>query len=291
MRLIRHLRAELDRRRGTRAARGPPPDRGADRQPGRAAGGVRRRRGPGGAGPAHPPVRGRHLGRHLLRGDRRPVQHASRRPGRRSPPSAGCSACPTRTTTWPPASPARTCRPGCRGRMVILPGALQAQVGRPDPVRGRGGGRGGRASIRAPRRRRSGSACCPPRCRSTSSPPPALAGEPWRLPLGIRESDLRHRRAAALRGRARAAWPARPAAARARALRSLAAAPAAAASALAGYRRAALAAARLPGLDDTPRPPALRRDAGPAAHRRGPGGAAHRRRRGASTTRTAPSPA
>jgi S-DNA-T family DNA segregation ATPase FtsK/SpoIIIE len=75
------------------------------------------------------------------------------------------------------------------GRMVMTPGALQAQVGRPTPTAAsmvdtvaRKYPDGARVAARI--------GVLPAQVPVGSLPVPELTGEPWRLPLGIRESDL-----------------------------------------------------------------------------------------------------
>jgi S-DNA-T family DNA segregation ATPase FtsK/SpoIIIE len=75
------------------------------------------------------------------------------------------------------------------GRMVILPGALQAQVGRPTPSAGTMVDTVARKYPDAarPAARIGVLPADVPADRLTA---PDLTGEPWRLPLGVRESDL-----------------------------------------------------------------------------------------------------
>jgi S-DNA-T family DNA segregation ATPase FtsK/SpoIIIE len=75
------------------------------------------------------------------------------------------------------------------GRMVALPGALQAQVGRPAPSAA--------AAVDAVARKYPDAArpaqrigALPGEVPIDRLPPPEITGEPWHLPLGIRESDL-----------------------------------------------------------------------------------------------------
>lgn len=75
------------------------------------------------------------------------------------------------------------------GRMVTLPGALQAQVGRPAPTAAAAVDAVARKYPDADRpARRIGA--LPAEVPIDRLTPPDVAGEPWRLPLGIRESDL-----------------------------------------------------------------------------------------------------
>ncbi|KUL25129.1 FtsK/SpoIIIE domain-containing protein [Actinoplanes awajinensis] len=75
------------------------------------------------------------------------------------------------------------------GRMVTLPAALQAQVGRPTPspaaMVAAVAAKYPDAPVLAAR-----IGVLPAAVAAADLPPPSLAGEPWRLPVGIRESDL-----------------------------------------------------------------------------------------------------
>jgi S-DNA-T family DNA segregation ATPase FtsK/SpoIIIE len=75
------------------------------------------------------------------------------------------------------------------GRMVALPGALQAQVGRPGPTAA--------AAVDAVARKYPDAdrpaariGALPTLVELDHLPAPDVTAEPWRLPLGIRESDL-----------------------------------------------------------------------------------------------------
>ena len=75
------------------------------------------------------------------------------------------------------------------GRMVVLPGALQAQVGRPTPS---AAAMADTVARKYPDTERPATriGVLPSEVTVEQLTPPDLAGEPWRLPLGIRESDL-----------------------------------------------------------------------------------------------------
>ena len=78
---------------------------------------------------------------------------------------------------------------GVPGRMVITPGALQAQIGLPVPsaaemVVAVGG------KYPASPRYAARIGVLPSSVPVSALPAPDLAGEPWRLPVGVRESDL-----------------------------------------------------------------------------------------------------
>ena len=72
------------------------------------------------------------------------------------------------------------------GRMVVLPGALQAQVGLParDAVSDISSRYRGEPRVAAP------IGVLPSEVALSALPPPTIADEPWRVPIGVRESDL-----------------------------------------------------------------------------------------------------
>jgi S-DNA-T family DNA segregation ATPase FtsK/SpoIIIE len=72
------------------------------------------------------------------------------------------------------------------GRMVVLPGALQAQVGLP----GSAAVEAIAARYRDAPRVAARIGVLPSEIAVSSLPPPAVAEEPWRVPIGVRESDL-----------------------------------------------------------------------------------------------------
>ncbi|WP_052720807.1 FtsK/SpoIIIE domain-containing protein [Actinoplanes rectilineatus] len=80
--------------------------------------------------------------------------------------------------------PART-----PGRMVALPQGLQAQVGRPAPT---GAAMAAAVAAKYPDGPRPAAriGVLPTTVDASALPPADVTGEPWRIPLGIRESDL-----------------------------------------------------------------------------------------------------
>ncbi|MEU4426119.1 FtsK/SpoIIIE domain-containing protein [Actinoplanes sp. NPDC024001] len=75
------------------------------------------------------------------------------------------------------------------GRMVALPAGLQAQVGRPTPTTA---AMAAAVAAKYPDGPRPATriGVLPSAVAVADLPAPSLAGEPWRLPLGVRESDL-----------------------------------------------------------------------------------------------------
>jgi S-DNA-T family DNA segregation ATPase FtsK/SpoIIIE len=75
------------------------------------------------------------------------------------------------------------------GRMVMLPGALQAQVGVPTPAAAEAVDA---VAAKYPEAHRVAAriGVLPTEVSVAALPAPAVSGEPWQLPLGIRESDL-----------------------------------------------------------------------------------------------------